>query len=52
MKWNEYDIRLRTLYNAISGSFSETVSATTSQRLEDEAAEIMEELTNLLKDKQ
>lgn len=51
MRWNDYDSRLRTLYNAIATSHSETVSYTTSQSEEQRALGLMEELTILLKDK-
>lgn len=49
MKWREYDTRLKKLYNAIATSHCETVSSTTSQKAEDEALELMEELTEQLK---
>jgi len=36
MKWNQYDERLRKLYNAIATSHSETVSYATSEKSEKE----------------
>ena len=51
MKWNQYDERLRKLYNAIATSHSETVSYATSEKLEKEASDLMEEITNLINKK-
>jgi hypothetical protein len=49
MRWDDYDKRLKRLYNAIATAFSETVSDATSQKAEKEAMDLMEELTNELK---
>jgi len=51
MKWNEYDNRLKKLYNDIVKAHSETTSCATSEKLETEVLNSMEELTNLLKNK-
>lgn len=51
MKWNDYDERLRKLYNAIVTSHSETVSYTTSQKEAQKAFDLMEEITELLENK-
>lgn len=48
MQWNEIDVRLRKLYNCIAIAHSETVSTQTSRKNEEEAFEIMAELTNEL----
>jgi len=51
MKWNEIDERLRKLYNAVATAYNEGVSYHTAQKAEQEAFEIMEELTKQLQDK-
>ncbi len=51
MKWNGCDKRLRKLYNAVATSQNEAISYIKSKKAEDEAFAIMEELTELLKNK-
>lgn len=49
MRWNEYDERLKKLWNHITTAYSDTVSFNTSDKAEKEALRLMEELTNELK---
>ncbi|MBS5307687.1 hypothetical protein [Clostridium sp.] len=49
MTWNEYDKRLKMLWNHIATAYSDTVSYETSCKAEREACKLMEELTNELK---
>jgi hypothetical protein len=51
MRWNEIDERLRKLYNAVATAHGEGSSFNSAQKAEQEAYEIMEELTKVLQDK-
>lgn len=51
MHWNDYDKRLKKLYNTIAEAHNETTANWRAEEAETEALNLMEELTNLLNNK-